>query len=79
MKIIVYGTGCSKCKAVEKAVKEVVDKLGADAEIVKIEELDKIMELGILSLPALAIDNEIKVTGRIPTSSEIEKWIKAKM
>lgn len=79
MKIIVYGTGCSKCKAVEKAVKEAVDKLGADAEIVKIEELDKIMELGILSLPALAIDNEIKVTGRIPTSSEIEKWIKAKM
>ena len=79
MKITVYGTGCSKCKAVEKAVKEAVDKLGADAEIVKIEELDKIMELGILSLPALAIDNEIKVTGRIPTSSEIEKWIKAKM
>ena len=79
MKIIIYGTGCSKCKAVEKAVKEAVDKLGADAEIVKIEELDKIMELGILSLPALAIDNEIKVTGRIPTSSEIEKWIKAKM
>jgi small redox-active disulfide protein 2 len=79
MKIIVYGTGCSKCKAVEKAVKEAVDKLGADAEIVKVEELDKIMEMGILSLPALAIDNEIKVTGRIPTSSEIEKWIKAKM
>lgn len=79
MKIIIYGTGCSKCKAVEKAVKEVVDKLGADAEIVKIEELDKIMEAGILSTPALAIDNEIKVTGRIPTSSEIEKWIKAKM
>ncbi|MBZ2166429.1 thioredoxin family protein [Methanobacterium spitsbergense] len=79
MKIIIYGTGCSKCKAVEKAVKEVVDKLGADAEIVKIEELDKILEAGILSTPALAIDNEIKVTGRIPTSSEIEKWIKAKM
>lgn len=79
MKIIVYGTGCSKCKAVEKAVKNAVDKLGANAEIVKIEELDKIMEAGILSTPALSIDNEIKVTGRIPTSSEIEKWIKAKM
>ena len=79
MKIIIYGTGCSKCKAVEKVVKEVVDKLGVNAEIVKIEELDKIMEAGILSTPALAIDNEIKVTGRIPTSSEIEKWIKAKM
>ena len=79
MKIIVYGTGCGKCKAVEKAVKNAVDKLGANAEIVKIEELDKIMEAGILSTPALSIDNEIKVTGRIPTSSEIEKWIKAKM
>jgi small redox-active disulfide protein 2 len=79
MKIIVYGTGCSKCKAVEKAVKNAVDKLGANAEIVKIEELDRIMEAGILSTPALSIDNEIKVTGRIPTSSEIEKWIKAKM
>ena len=79
MKIIVYGTGCSKCKAVEKAVKNAVDKLGIDAEIVKIEELDKIMEAGILSTPAIAIDNEIKVSGRIPTSSEIEKWIKSKM
>jgi small redox-active disulfide protein 2 len=79
MKIIIYGTGCSKCKAVEKVVKEVVNKLGVDAEVVKIEELDKIMEAGILSTPALAIDNEIKVTGRIPTSNEIEKWIKAKM
>ena len=79
MKIIVYGTGCNKCKAVEKAVKNAVDKLGANAEIVKIEELDKIMEAGILSTPALSIDNEIKVTGRIPTSSEIERWIKAKM
>ncbi len=54
MKIIVYGTGCSKCKAVEKAVKEAVDKLGVDAEIVKIEELDKIMEAGILILSRIS-------------------------
>lgn len=79
MKIQVYGTGCNKCKALEKAVKDAVNKLGVDAEIVKIEELDKIMEAGILSTPGLAIDGEMKVTGRIPSSSEIEKWIKAKM
>ena len=79
MKIIVYGTGCSKCKALEKAVKDVVDKLDVDADIVKIEELDKIMEAGILSTPGLAVDGEMKVTGRVPSSAEIEKWIKAKM
>lgn len=79
MKIQVYGTGCNKCKALEKAVKDAVNKLGVNAEIVKIEELDKIMEAGILSTPGLAIDGEMKVAGRIPSSSEIEKWIKAKM
>ena len=79
MKIIVYGTGCSKCKALEKAVKNAVDQLGVDAEIVKIEELDKIIEAGILSSPGLSIDGEMKVAGRVPSSNEIEKWIEAKM
>jgi small redox-active disulfide protein 2 len=79
MKIIVYGTGCSKCKALENSVKKVIDKLGVDAEIVKIEEIDKIIEAGILSSPGLSIDGEMKVAGRVPSSHEIEKWIKAKM
>ena len=72
MEIIVYGTGCSKCKALEKTVQDAIDKLDVDADIVKIEELDKIMEAGILSTPGLAIDGEMKVTGRVPSSARLK-------
>ncbi len=79
MKIAVYGPGCANCQNLEKNAKEAVKEIGIDAEITKIQEIDKILESGIIATPALAIDGEMKSMGRVPSVEEIKKWIKAKM
>lgn len=77
MKIEVYGTGCSNCKNVEKNAKKAIKESGADAEIVKIQEMDQIIAAGITRTPGLGIDGKIKSVGRIPSSDEIKKWIES--
>lgn len=78
MKIEVYGTGCANCQALEKNAKKAIEESGADAEIVKIQEMDQILEAGITGTPGLGIDGEIKSMGRIPPVEEIKKWIESK-
>ncbi len=78
MKVQVYGTGCSNCINLEKTVKKAVDELDIDVEIEKIQDMDKILEAGLISMPGLAVDGEIKSMGRLPSVDEIKKWIKEK-
>lgn len=78
MKVQVYGTGCANCKALEKAAKKAVEELDIDVEIVKIQDMDKILEAGLMSMPGFAVEGEIKSMGRIPSADEIKKWIKEK-
>lgn len=78
MKVQVYGTGCANCKALEKAAKKAVEELDMDVEIVKIQDMDKILEAGLMSMPGFAVEGEIKSMGRIPSADEIKKWIKEK-
>jgi len=73
--IKVLGTGCPKCKAMEKNVTAALADLGTDAEIVKVTDLDEIMEYDVMMTPALIIDDEIKVFGRVPTAEEIKNWL----
>jgi small redox-active disulfide protein 2 len=79
MKIVVYGPGCANCQNLEKNTKEAIKEIGVDAEITQIQEIDQILEAGIIATPGLAIDGEIKSLGRVPSVEEIKKWIKAKM
>lgn len=78
MKVQIYGTGCANCKALEKTVKKAVEELDMDVEIVKIQDMDKILEAGLMSMPGFAIEGEIKSMGRLPSVDEIKKWIKEK-
>ncbi|PKK85832.1 MAG: hypothetical protein CVT48_03765 [Thermoplasmata archaeon HGW-Thermoplasmata-1] len=77
MKIEIYGAGCAKCKATFKAAKKAVESLGMEVELVKVEEMEEILGKGIMMTPALAIDGEIKATGRIPKKDEIIGWLKS--
>lgn len=79
MKLQVYGTGCAKCNMLEKAAKEAVKEMGVNAEIVKVSDINDIVDAGILATPGFAVDGEVKAMGRVPTNDEIKKWIKAKM
>ncbi|MDD4288683.1 MAG: thioredoxin family protein [Candidatus Caldatribacteriota bacterium] len=78
MKIEILGMGCPKCKKTTQNAQMAVEELGIDAEIIKVEELDKITEYGVMMTPALVIDGEVKVAGKIPAKQEIMTWIKEK-
>jgi small redox-active disulfide protein 2 len=73
MKIEILGTGCPKCKTTEKIVRKAVEELGIQAEIVKIEDLQQIIDKVVMMTPAVFIDGEAKIVGRIPSPDEIKK------
>jgi small redox-active disulfide protein 2 len=78
MKIIkILGTGCPKCKQTEAAVRKAVDDLGTTADIQKVEDIQDIMKYNILSTPAVVIDEEVRIKGRVPTATELEALLKA--
>jgi small redox-active disulfide protein 2 len=76
VKIEVLGTGCLKCKRLEKLVHQAVEELGITAEVVKVEDIEEIMNRGIMITPALYIDGEAKAVGRVPTLDEIKSMLK---
>ncbi len=76
MKIEVLGTGCPKCQATERNAAQAVRELGIEAEIIKVDDLVEITARGVMVTPALAIDGEIKCSGRIPSVEEIKGWLK---
>lgn len=76
MKIEILGTGCSKCKALEVAVKQAVAKVGGFHEVIKVEDIVAIMNYGVMSTPALVIDGEVKSSGKILGIEEIIGFLK---
>lgn len=77
MRIEILGTGCAKCRLLEKRVEDVVKELGRDdIEIAKIEDIGVIMNRGIMMTPGLSIDGEIKIAGRMPSKDEIMKLLR---
>jgi len=75
MKIQVLGTGCPKCKQVAEVAEKAVAELGADVEIVKVTDINEIMNFGVMMTPALAIDGDVKVAGKVPRLDDVKKWI----
>jgi small redox-active disulfide protein 2 len=76
MKIEILGTGCPKCKMLEENARRAVTELGIKAEVVKITAIDKIIEYGVMSTPALAVDGNVKCYGKIADVAEIKKLLK---
>jgi small redox-active disulfide protein 2 len=75
-KIEVLGTGCAKCKRLEKNAREAVAELGIAAEVIKVEDMQEIVDRGVMMTPALYIDGEAMVVGRIPSVDEIKSMLK---
>jgi len=73
MNIKILGSGCAKCKTLEKLTREVVEQNGIDASITKVEDIMEIMKYGIMSTPALVVDEKVEIKGRIPASDEIKR------
>jgi small redox-active disulfide protein 2 len=75
MLIHVLGTGCAKCKTLHEMVKKAVEETGVEAEVEKVEDIQKIMAFEILMMPGLVIDGEVKTAGRLPSAEEIKRLI----
>jgi len=73
MKIKILGPGCPKCKTLEKMTKEVVEKEGFDADIAKVEDIMAIMNYGVMSTPALVVNEKVEIKGRVPSYEEIKQ------
>ncbi len=73
MNIKILGSGCAKCKTLEKLTREVVEQNGIDATITKVEDIMEIMKYGIMSTPALVVDEKVEIKGRIPSTDEIKR------
>ncbi len=75
MEIKVLGPGCPKCHALEKAVKEVLEETGINAEVKKITGIKEIAEHGIMLTPGLVINGKVKSVGKVLSKSNIKKYI----
>jgi small redox-active disulfide protein 2 len=75
MNIKILGTGCTKCKKLERLVHKAVDELEIDADIEKVEDIQEIMKYNILSTPGLVIDGEVKLSGQLPKLNALKQII----
>jgi small redox-active disulfide protein 2 len=78
MKIEILGPGCPKCKKLSELTAEAIKELGVSAEITKVTDLNKFIDYGVMLTPALVINGEVKVAGKLPSKEVIARWIKEK-
>ncbi len=76
MVIKILGTGCPKCKMLEENAGKAVAQTGTDAEVVKVTELNDIINYGVMVTPALVIDEEVKSAGKVLSPQEISAFLK---
>ena len=75
MIIKILGSGCKNCKTLEKNTREAIKELGIDAEIIKIEDFKEIMKYGIMTTPALVVDEEVLSFGKVLKTKDIIKLL----
>jgi small redox-active disulfide protein 2 len=77
MKIEILGPGCPRCRDTQKRILNVLAKSGQDADVSHITDLKEIAKRGVMFTPAVAIDGEVKVAGKVPSEDEIRKLLGA--
>ncbi len=74
-KIEVLGPGCTRCKETYRVVRHVVEEGGLDVELVKDESIERMMALGLMATPGVAIDGKVVLSGRIPKAEEVRQLL----
>ncbi len=74
-KIEILGTGCAKCNKLEETAKKASDELGIEYDLVKVMDISKIMEYGVMVTPALVVNGVVKSAGKVPGIDEVKKMI----
>ena len=76
MEIKVLGTGCTNCKKTKAVVAEAIKDLGLDVSVVEVQDIPSIMAYGVMSTPAIVIDETVVSTGRVPAKSQVMQMIR---
>jgi small redox-active disulfide protein 2 len=71
MEIVILGTGCPKCRQTADAVRKAVERSGVDAAIRKVEDIREIVKYRVMTTPAVAVDGQVKISGKVPSVEEI--------
>lgn len=71
-KIQILGTGCPKCKKLAETAETAAKELEIEYELVKVDDINDILAFGVMMTPALAVDGEVKIVGKIPTVEEMK-------
>ncbi len=74
-KIQILGTGCPKCEKLAENAQAAVESAGVECEVEKVTDINEIMQFGVMLTPALAIDGQVKVVGKVPSPDEIKKML----
>ncbi len=74
-KVQILGTGCPKCKKLAENAEIAAKALGIEYEIEKVTDINEIMKFGVMITPALAVDGQVKIAGKVPSPEDIEKMI----
>jgi small redox-active disulfide protein 2 len=75
MEIKILGTGCPKCKALEKVTRDVVAENGIVANVTKVEDIMDIMKYGVMTTPALVVDGVVVMKGHVPSKEEVKQLL----
>ena len=75
MRIQILGTGCPKCKKLAENTETAARALGIEYSIVKVTDINEIMKFGVMITPALVVDGQVKVVGKVPSPDEIRKML----
>jgi small redox-active disulfide protein 2 len=75
MKIEILGSGCAKCKKTKEIAEQAVAELGINADILKVEDINAILNYGVMVTPAFVIDGDIKIAGKVPTVEKVKEWL----
>lgn len=75
-KLQILGTGCPKCQKLTETAEAAAAELGIAYELEKVKEIDKIMQFGVMMTPALVVDSEVKVSGKVPSVEEVKEMLK---
>ena len=74
-KIQILGMGCPKCARLYAHAEEAAKQLGIEYEMEKIADIDRITDMGVMMTPALAVDGEVKLSGRVPTVTSLKELL----
>jgi len=74
-KLQILGTGCPKCEKLAENVEAAAKESGLEYELEKVTDVNDIMQFGVMLTPALAVDGEVKVVGKVPSKEDIKSWL----